>query len=237
MKFKSLTIALCTLGLVASVPAVKIAIAQTELTALEEKIRQWEAEDIELNKTCDRVTQAEANSTSEGSAFFDEFKRVNLTDEQRSTYDALLTQLGENREEVYKNSLSIVNPIAYLSFGNPGDFESIPQDVQTAIWAALEKGPKFDQKAALDREFGEYGEFYGSYINYTTPEQKAQLAQITEDFYTQVQGIMTPEQLPQYQENLVAKLKIDEACDYSKVPFSPYPPYGRVVDSILELLQ
>ena len=66
MKFKSLTIAFCALGLVISVPAVKMAIAQTEPVSVEEKKDQWVAADIEQWKICDRVSQAEANDSFEG---------------------------------------------------------------------------------------------------------------------------------------------------------------------------
>ena len=237
MKFKSLTIALCTLGLVVSVPAMKVATAQTKPTTIEEERRQWQAEDIERSKICDRVFQAEANDSFEGNSFFDDFKGLNLTDEQQSAYNALDTQAEAKRSEVYENTVSMVDPTATLSFGwSEWDLNLIPQDVQAAVQAALDKGPKFDQKAALDQEFGQYGEFYGSYITYVTPEQEAQLAQITKDFYSQVQGIMTPEQLPQYRENLAARLRINEVCDV-KGPISAYPAMGRIVDSILELLQ
>ena len=237
MKFKSLAIALCTLGLVTSVPPMEIAAAQTRFASIEEERKQWQAEDIERSKVCDRVFQAEANDSFEGNSFFDDFKGLNLTDEQRSAYDALSAQADKKRAEAYQNTVSIVDPTATLSFGwSEWDLNLVPQDVQTAVQAALDKSPKFDQKAALDREFSQYGEFYGSYITYVTPEQEAQLAQVTEDFYTQFQNIMTPEQLPQYRENLAARRRINEVCDV-KGPISAYPAMGRVVDSIPELLQ
>lgn len=104
MKLKSLTIALLTLGLVASVPAVKMAIAQTEPADTAEFLRQMEA--------CDRVTQAEANDTFDGSAFFDDFKGLNLTDEQRSAYEVFDTQAAARRAEVYKDIVSMADPTA-----------------------------------------------------------------------------------------------------------------------------
>ena len=60
MKLKSLTIALCTLGLVALVPLVKMATAQPEPVSLEEKIGQWQAEERAQSAICDRISQEEA---------------------------------------------------------------------------------------------------------------------------------------------------------------------------------
>ena len=140
--------------------------------------------------------------------------------------------------------MSIEDPTATLSFGYEDD---IPQDILTEIQAALEKNSNIDQKEALEREFGQYVEFSGTYINYVSPEQAAQIDQITEDFYAQVQDIMTPEQLPQYRENLAARLRINEVCDawvpvssnqdLGRVIFATDTPMGRLVDSVPELLQ
>lgn len=221
MKFKSLTIALCTLGSIASVPAMKMAIAQTESADTAEFIRQMAA--------CDRATQAEANDTSGELPSFDDFKGLNLTDEQWSAYNVFDAQAATRRAEVYKNSVSMADPTATLSFVWSGDSESFPPEIQAAVQAALEKNPKYDQKAALDREFGQYGEFEGLYYTYITPEQDAQITQITEDYYMQAQGIMTPEQLPQYQKNLASRRRINEVCDV-KGPMSPY----QVVDTLPE---
>ncbi len=221
MKFKPLTIALCTLGLVVSVPAMRMAIAQTESADTAEFLRQFEA--------CDRVTQTEANDTSGELPSFDDFKGLNLTDEQWSAYNVFDEQAATRRAEVYKNSVSMADPTATLSFAWLEDSEAFSPEIQAAVQAALEKSPKFDQKASLDQEFGQYGEFEGLYFTYVTPEQDAQITQITEDFYRQVQGIMTAEQLPQYQTNLASRRRINEVCE-AKGPLSPY----RVVDTLPE---
>lgn len=247
MKLKSLTIALCTLGLVALVPIVKMAIAQTEPVSLEEKLEQWQAAEREQSKTCDRVTQEEANGNFEGNPFFDDSKGLNLTDEQHNAYDALMEQANAKRTELFQNTVSMVNPTAPLSFSSSPNFDSAPQDIQAAIQAALNKNPTVDQKEALNREFAQYGEFSGSYINYITPEQEEQLSQINKDFYAQVQEIMTSEQLPQYREILAAMLRIEEVCvstvpvssdqDLGQVLMGLSQAQGRIVDTIPEILQ
>ena len=246
MKFKSLTIALCTLGLVALVPLVKMATAQPEPVSLEEKIGQWQAEERAQSAICDRISQEEANNNFEGNDFFDFFEGLNLTDEQNSTYDALMAQADAKRTEVFENTVSIVNPTASLSFSSSANPDSIPEDIQAAIQAALNENPTVDQKEALNREFGQYGEFSGSYIVRTTPEQEQQRSQINENFYAQVQNIMTPEQLPRYRENLAVILRM-EGCgswvpvsadqDLGQVLVGLTSPMGRVVDTISELLQ
>ncbi|KAM3106509.1 fasciclin domain-containing protein, partial [Phormidesmis sp. 146-33] len=69
----------------------------------------------------------------------------------------------------------------------------------------------------------------GSYVTYLTPAQQTQLAQISSDFYRQVQALMTPEQQPQYSKNLAARLRINAACD-AKQPLMGYPAAGRIVN-------
>lgn len=233
---------------------IRIATAQTtpaeqntEPVSLEEKKSEWLATDIEESRICDGIFQAEANVTFEGGYGFDDFQGVTLTDEQQSAYDALDAQAEARRGEVYQNALSMLDPTAPLSFRYSANYDSVPQDVETAIQAALNENPTVDQKAFLDREFAQYGEFSESYIVYVTPEQDTQVAQITEDFYAQVQDIMTPEQLPQYLENLESRLRINEVCDgwvaasadreLGRVLFGTNVPMGQLVNTIPELLQ
>ncbi len=251
MKLSSLSKTARTIGLVAVLSVTvgssisQTVQAQTEPVTIEEKKSQWVAADIEEWKMCNRVSQAEANESSEwGDSFFNELKGINFSNEQQSAYDDLFAQAEAKRTEVYENTLSIEDPTAPLSFGYGGD---IPQEVLAEIQAALEKNSNADQKEALEREFGQYVEFSGSYINYISPEQAAQIDQITEDFYAQAQGLMTPEQLPQYRENMAARLRINEVCngwvpvsadrDLGQITYANFSPAGRLVDSIPELLQ
>lgn len=211
--------------------------AQTESVTLEEKISQWRADDIETSKVCNLVYEEEAE-IFEGNYFFDVYRGLNLTDEQNDAYLTFNAQLDTETLEVYENAVSMIDPTAALSFMYTVDSEQVPPGIDSAIQAALDENPTSDQIAALKREFGQYGEFLGAYIVYLTPEQKAQLTQIDENFQAQMLAVMTPEQLPQYRENLAARSRIGEACDYSKHPsYAHYPAMGRVVDMIPELLQ
>lgn len=210
--------------------------AQTESVTLEERVMQWRADDIAQWETCDRVYQEEAE-IYEGNYFFDVYRGLNLTDEQNNAYLTFNAQSDAETLEVLDNSLSVVDPTAALAFGYSVDPEQIPEGINSAIQAALNKNPTSNQLEALNQEFGQYGEFSGAYINYLTPEQKAQLAQITENFQAQMQSVMTPEQIPQYRENLAAGLRIGEACDSKHPLYALYPAFGRIVDTIPELLR
>ena len=251
MKLKVFPAIIGLISVITCFSIIKVATAQTALSeqntepvSLEEKKSEWMALDIEESRVCDRVFEEEANVWFEGNPFFDDFQGIILTEEQQSAYDALDAQTEARRGEVYQNALSILDPTAILSFSYNSN--SVSEDVQTAVQAALNKNPTIDQKEALDREFAQYGEFSVSYIVYVSPDQDAQVAQITEDFYAQVKDIMTPEQLPQYRKNLESRLRINEVCDgWTYVPVDQglgrvlvglsSAPMGRLVDTIPEL--
>ena len=224
MKLKISTIALGTLGMVVLVPMVRVAIAQT---APADALPIWEY-DLVAQQACDRVFAKFAESTSGERLSFDDFRGLNLTDEQRQAYDALDAQRDERINKVYERSVRADDTTAILSFSyatnvDISDLDTVvPPEVQAAIQAALNKNPTSEQKEALNQEFGQYGEFIGSTITYVTPDQVEGLDQISQDFYAQVQEIMTPEQLPQYQKNLAARLEINKACD-QRGSFSSYP--------------
>jgi Spy/CpxP family protein refolding chaperone len=187
------------------------------------------ADTLERSQACDRAMK-EDGEEMEGGYFFDDFKGLNLTDKQKKAYEALDAQAEAKRAKVYKESISVADPAAILSFSSsPG--VSIPPDVQAAIQEALNSNPKMDKEAALNQKFGKYGIFIGSYITYLTSEQQAQIDQATKDFYAQVQDLMTPEQQPQYSKNLAARLRINAACDV-KGPISSYPALGQISDKI-----
>ncbi len=187
------------------------------------------AEVVAQSEACDRVFK-ELGETIDGQTFFDDFRGLNLTEQQRKAYDALDAQAEAKRAEVYKGSISIADPDATLAFS--GLMEgSAPPDIQAAIQEALNGNPKMDQEAALNQKFGKYGLFYGFYITYLTLGQERQLDQITADFYSQVQALMTPEQQPQYQKNLASRLKINAVCD-QKAPFPSYPALGQIRDKL-----
>ncbi len=156
---------------------------------------------------------------------------------QDLSYLTFNAQLDAETLEVLDNSLSVADPTAALSFSYSVDPEQLPESTNSAIQAALNENPTSNQLEALNQKFGQYGEFSGAYINYLTPEQKVQLAQITENFQAQMQSVMTPEQIPQYQENLAAGRRISAACDSPHPLYALYPAFGQVVDTIPELLQ
>jgi uncharacterized surface protein with fasciclin (FAS1) repeats len=212
--------------------------AQTDnVTYAIEQFRQFDPEqrrldDLEQSKICDRVWQESSNYQFEGRPSFDDFLGVNLTNAQKQAYEALDAQAEAKRAELYKQTVSIADPSAILAFlSRFPETVPTPPDVQSAIQAELDRNPKMDQLDALNQQFdnGKYGLFVGSYITYLTPEQQTQLAQISTDFYSQVQALMTPAQQPQYSKNLAARLRINAACDAMQ-PVSSYPALGRIIE-------
>jgi uncharacterized surface protein with fasciclin (FAS1) repeats len=211
--------------------------AQTDnVTYAIEQFRQFDPEqrrldDLEQAKICDRVWEENNNAQFEGRGYFDDFLGVNLTDAQKQAYEALDAQAEAKRADLYKQTISIADPSAILAFLSFPGAEPITPDVGAKIQAALDLNPKMDQEAALNQQFGngKYGLFVGSYITYLTPEQQTQLAQISTDFYSQVQALMTPAQQPQYSKNLAARLRINAACD-AQQPVSSYPALGRIIE-------
>lgn len=231
-----------TLGLVAMLTAIvtiptipKTAQAQTDgipdgiefLTR--EQLEQVRLDALEQARICDRVWQENSNSQADGRSFFDDFQGLNLTDAQREAYAALDAQAEARRAELYRQTISVADPSATVTFLYLSP--TTPLDVQAAIQAELDRNPTMDQLEALNQRFGnsQYGLFVGSYVTYLTPEQETQLAQITSDFYSQVQALMTPEQQPQYSKNLPARLRINAACE-PKGPMLSYPAPGRIVE-------
>jgi hypothetical protein len=239
MKFTFPSKSIYTLGLMAAFSvaigsAIQQAVqAQTEPRTLEEVVMQWRAEDIARWENCDVVYQQEAE-LFEGNYFFDQFRKLNLTEEQKNASLTFNAQQEAETLEVLNSAVSVADPMAALSFMYTANIEEVPQDIQTAIQEALDN-PDPDQEA-LNQKFGEYGEFQGGYIPYFTPEQKAQMEQISKDFEANMESVMTPEQVLQYRENLVAGDRIAEACN-SEHLYAVYPAFGRVVDEIPELLQ
>jgi hypothetical protein len=59
------------------------------------------------------------------------------------------------------------------------------------------------------------------------------MMQITKDFDTQFEALLTPEQKLQYRKNLAAEERIRSACEWEG-PISSYPAMGRISDTIPE---
>jgi uncharacterized surface protein with fasciclin (FAS1) repeats len=231
MKLSSLSKTLTTVGLmtvlsIAVIPSITKTV-QAQIPSPTGSTDQISPEEMERQRLCDLAFQANGQKDGEGNYSFDDFQGLNLTDSQQKAYQALDTQAEAKRAELYKQTLVVPDLSLPLIFFARGE---APPDIQAAIQAALDLKPKAGQEAALNERFGngKYGVFVGPYINYLTPEQDTQLVQITSDFYRQVQGIMTPEQQPQYSQNLAGRIRINAICD-EKAPFSAYPNQSGIL--------
>jgi hypothetical protein len=232
MNLSFLSKTLSTFGLMALIATIvgsgisKTAQAQN----LPQPLNFTEEEMAELAAACDRTTQENSEPSPDGNGlFFDTLRAMNVTDQQRSAYSTLLDQADEKRAEIYENSVSVPNP-ANIMFMWSGP---IDPTVESAITAVLNQNPKIDELAALNQQFGQYGVFTTSYFHYYTPEQDAQLGQITDDFNAQFEALLTPEQQLQYRENLAAGERIRSACEWDGPIFS-YPAMGRISNTIPE---
>lgn len=79
-----------------------------------------------------------------------------------------------------------------------------------------------EQIAALNEQFGQYGEFVIGKKVILTPERRAEMRQLRADFDAQHISVMTPQQQQQYQENLATKSRIKEACGIVEVDHTNY---------------
>ena len=68
------------------------------------------------------------------------------------------------------------------------------------------------QLAALNEQFGQYGEYGVGKKVILTPERRAEIKQLKTNFDTRYISVLTPQQQQQYQENLAIQSKINEAC-------------------------
>jgi uncharacterized surface protein with fasciclin (FAS1) repeats len=203
--------------------------AQAQIPSPTGSTDQISPEEMERQRLCDLAFQANGQTDGEGNYSFDDFQGLTLTDSQQKAYQDLQTQAEAKQAELYKQTLVVPDLSLSLIFFARGE---APPDVQAAIQAALDLKPKAGQEAALNERFSQYGVFVGPYINYLTPEQDTQLVQITSDFYRQVQSIMTPEQQPQFSQNLVGRIRINAICD-ERPPFVAYPNQsGILVDKL-----
>jgi hypothetical protein len=195
-----------------------------------QQLEQGRLDALEQSKRCDRALQENSNTQANGRSYFDEFQGLTLTNAQKKAYKALEAQAEAKRAALYKQTISVADPSATVEFLYLSP--SVPPRIQAEINAELDRKPTMAQLEALNqrlkKKFGKYGLFIGSYVTYLTPVQQTQLAQISSDFYRQVQVLMTPEQQPQYSKNLAARLRINAACD-AKQPISSYPAMGRIV--------
>jgi Spy/CpxP family protein refolding chaperone len=215
MQLSSLSKVFTTVGLMATLSVATIAtIAQAQSSA---------ADSLAQSKVCDRVFK-QYGETDGNQTYFDDYKGLNLTDRQKKADQAFSKQGDAKREVIMRNIVSVPESLGF----SPTPGVSIPPDIQAAIDKVNNTMPKVNQEAALNRRFGKYGRFIVTqYVNYYgSPQDQAKMDQITKDYYTQMQNLMTPAQRPQYQKNLASRLKINAACD------AKWPLFGSALGRI-----
>jgi hypothetical protein len=215
VQLSSLSKVFTTVGLMATLSVATIAtIAQAQSSA---------ADSLAQSKVCDRVFK-QYGETVDNQTYFDDYKGLNLTDRQKKADQAFSAQGDARRAVIMKNIVSVPESLGF----SPTPGVSIPPDIQAAIEKVNNTMPKVNQEAALNRRFGKYGRFIVTqYVNYYgSPQDQAKMDQITKDYYTQMQNLMTPAQRPQYQKNLASRLKINAACD------AKWPMFGSALGKI-----
>ncbi len=218
MKFTSLSKSVRTIGVmamlgIATIPSITN-IAQAQNPA---------ADSLAQSRVCDRVFK-EFGETDGNQTYFDDYKGLTLTDRQKKADQAFSAQGDARRAVIMKDIVSVPESLGF----SPAPGVSIPPDIQAAIDKVNNTMPKVNQAAALNRRFGKYGRFIVTqYMNYYgSPQDQAKMDQITKDYYTQMQNLMTPAQRPQYQKNLARRLKINAACD------AKWPLFGSALGKI-----
>lgn len=92
----------------------------------------------------------------------------------------------------------------------------IPPDIQAEMDAASMKVTSGEavrgQIAALNEQFGQYGEYGTGKKVILTPERRAEIRQLDADYKARYVTVLTPQQQQQYQENLATLGRINEAC-------------------------
>jgi hypothetical protein len=207
MKQTFLSKTLGTLGLV----AVLATVATTS-------VQQTAQAQMNVNVPADIDDEA---CMASGKDSFYLLQNVNLSPEQILE----IFELTELKFEIYDRLVASYPSVPDLSGGSafvsrPGA-EPMPPDVSAAFDAATVKfRPTADSLeadiAAINEQFGQYGEF-GVYQKVVfTPEIEAEMKALEEDFVARYIAVMTPEQQQQYQDNLATESRINEICGIVK---------------------
>ena len=118
---------------------------------------------------------------------------------------------------IWERAEKVVDRNAPLIFSMAPIGKSIPAEVDAAIQDVINASKSGQQQAENQRfakmGYDQYGEFIGSVIILYTPELDRESAQASATFAQQVLSIMTPEQLPQAEENLANLERLGEVCD------------------------
>jgi hypothetical protein len=148
-------------------------------------------------------------------------QNIDLSYEQMEEVFRLTTLKYKTYERLIASYPSVPDVSGSSAFVyRPGAGEMSP-DVSTAFDAALVGfRPTADSVkedvAAINEQFGQYGEFGVYQIVTMTPERRAELKALEDDFSARYISVMTPEQQQQYQENLTTKNRINEVCGMVK---------------------
>jgi hypothetical protein len=209
MKRTALSQSIRTIGLVAML-SIAVIPNLTKIAQAQGSVQTRSSADAARDRACMRVFK-ELGETDGNGTFYDDFKGLNLTDRQKKSEQALNAKKDAKITAVSSDIISVPESLTFSAA--PG--VSIPPTIQAAIDKVNDSRPDVNQAAALDRKFGKYGRFIvGSYLNYyATPNAQAKLDKISQDYYTQLENIMTPAQKPQYRKNLAGRLKINAVCD------------------------
>lgn len=139
--------------------------------------------------------------------------------EELHKIQTLQAEASEQQMASFPNEDDLGGGYAFVS--RPG--VETPPEVQAAMDAASMKITSGEavreQIATLNEEFGQYGEYGVGKRVLLTPELRAEIRQLDADFDARYVSVMTPQQQQQYQENLVTRSKINEACGIVTVEF------------------
>jgi hypothetical protein len=205
MKLTALSKSIRTIGVMAMLSVAVIPNLTKTAQAQTPTPQVRSSADLARDRVCTRVFK-ELGETDGNGTFYDDFKGLNLTDRQKKSEQALNAKKDAKITVISNNIISVPESLTFSAA--PG--VSIPPTIQTAIDKVNDSRLEVNQAAALDRKFGKYGRFIvGSYLNYyATPNAQAKLDKISQDYYTQLENIMTPAQKPQYRKNLAGRLKV-----------------------------
>jgi hypothetical protein len=210
MKLTALSQSIRTIGVMAMFSIAVIPHLTKTAQAQSSTPQARSSADLARDRVCTRVFK-ELGETVDNQTYYDDFKGLNLTDRQKKSEQALNAKKDAKITAVSSDIISVPESLTFSAA--PG--VSIPPTIQATIDKVNNSRPEVNQAAALDRKFGKYGRFIiGSYLNYyATPNAQAKLDKISQDYYTQLENIMTPAQKPQYRKNLAGRLKINAVCD------------------------
>jgi hypothetical protein len=202
MNLKFLSKTFGTIGLIAALSTVIGTVVQPAVQA--------QIEDIEVPTDID-----EAACVASGFYSFYLLQNIDLSSAQLEELYKIMSAESDALEQLIESYPEEKDFSSLQFIGRPG-VERSPE-ISAAIDAAtleltLTADTATETLAALNEEFGQYGEFgIGGKIIFTEA-RKAEMEQLEDSFDAQSVTVLTPEQQRQYQENLATKSRINEVC-------------------------